>query len=189
VAVQHETTLFDVCDFKVFEMLNDVPGASAGPSYGPAIDVPGVAAFSGFDPNIVSAELKGDCRVLARQGRIDSMRASFTYGKLALDVLDAIYTGEIFDAAGYAAFRMLAGAETKYFKAEVVITGVDVGLTDARVILYKAQITGGTFFDQTTDNFGQPKFDVDGIGIDSGDEGADYPAAAKTLMADVVING
>lgn len=185
----HQTVLFDVCDFQIQQMLTDVAGASAGPSYGAAIDVPGVSAFSGFDPNIVSAELKGDCRVIARKGRIDSVKAHFEYGKQSLDVLQALFSGRLFDAGTQSGLRLAAGAPTQYFKCTATITGVDVGLTNAQVVFYKATLTGGTFFDQTTDNFGQPKFDVEGIGIDSGQaNAADPPTFFAGLMADILLN-
>ena len=182
-----ETVLFDVCDFKVYEMFSDTAGASAGPSYGPAIDVPGVAGFSGFDLQITSQELKGDCRILAKQGRVDSINASFTYGKLALDVLNAIHDGSLWTSGLDEGFRLKGGAEVKYFKAEAIITGTDSGVEEAKAIFYKAQVSSETLFDQSVDSYGQPKFDVSGIGIDSGPDSAVPPAVEKTLMADVII--
>lgn len=182
-----ESVVFDICDAKVYEMLTDTVGASAGPSYGAAIDIPGVGALSGFDPQITSAELKGDCRVVARQGRLDSINASVTWGKVALDVLAAINDGTIWTSGLSTGLRLTGGAEVKYFKFEGHITGTDAGVDEVKLVLYKAQASSQTIVDQTTDNFGQPKMDMSGIGIDSGADAAVLPLLRPATMADIII--
>lgn len=184
-----ETVVFDICDGKVYEMYADTAGASAGPSYGEAIDLPGIGALSGFDPQIVSAELKGDCRVIARQGRIDSVNASITYGKIAIPVLTALHDMQAFSSGLIEGARIKGGAEIKYFKFTGTITGTDAGVDDVQVIFYKAQLTSETLFDQASDQFGQPKFDMSAIGIDSGAaEGVGpYPGLEVATLADILI--
>lgn len=182
----NESVLFDICDAKIYEMLTDTAGAS-GPTYGPAIDIPGVNALSGFDPQITSQELKGDCRVIARQSRIDSMNADLQNAKIALPVLDALYNGELWTSGNDTGFRILGGTESKYFKLEGIVTGTDVGVEQVKFVLYKATLTSNTLADQAVDNYGQPKYSINGIGIDSGPDSAVAPLPVKALMADIIV--
>lgn len=164
--IAHETVVFDVHDCKVYPLLTDAAGAS--PTYGPAVDVPGIAEV-GIDPNIVTAELKGDARVIAKKGRTDRINFSGTYGKLDIDVLQVILGGAIADggtgAAETSRYRLKSPASLPYFKIAFSIEDVDEGIGNLQVIIYKAQVTGGTLIGSSTDNFGQPTFDAEGIAL------------------------
>ena len=94
--LSHETVMFDVHDCKVAPLLTDNFGEA--PTYGPLVDVPGISEV-GLDPNFVTAELKGDARVIAKKGRIDRFNFSGTYSKLALDVLGVIIGADVQDQA------------------------------------------------------------------------------------------
>lgn len=169
MAVAHETVFFDVHDCKVYPLLTDVTGAS--PTYGAAADVPGIADVS-MDPNLVTAELKGDARVIAKKGRIDRLNFSATYGKLAGDVLTVILGATVTDTTDTATFRLKSPASLPYFKIEFKIEDLDEGIGDLHVVLYKCQVTGGTLIGSSTDNFGQPTFDAEAIAL-NGNVGAD----------------
>jgi hypothetical protein len=183
--VATESVLYDVCDAKVYKLLTDVSGASA-PSYGAAIDIPGIGAMSGFDPQIISNSLKGDCRVIARRGFIESVNFSVVYGKIARDVISAINDASIWDDGDDHGVRLKAGAETNYFKFEGIVTGTDAGVDQVKFVAYKSSATSQTLADQSSDNYGQPKFDANAIGIDSGTASAP-PDLEKDTLVDVII--
>lgn len=121
------------------------------------------------DPNIISAELKGDGgRVLAKKGKTDRMTASATYGKLAMEVVRTLLGGAV-AAAGVApnqtqTYDLLAGTSLPYFYLGFQIVDTDLGVGSVRVELFKCQITGGTLLGGATDSFGQPTFAVEAIG-------------------------
>lgn len=162
----HASVIFDVVDAKVYPLLTDVAGAS--PTYGVGIDVPGIAAVT-VNPNIVSAELKGDARVIATKGRTDRLTVSATYGRLSGDVLATILGSTTTDSGTtpnqLAAFRLKSPASLPYFKLEFQILDVEEGIGDLRVVLYKCKVTGGTLLGTSTDNFGQPTLDADAIAL------------------------
>ncbi|MGV8972718.1 MAG: hypothetical protein ACOH10_10385 [Rhodoglobus sp.] len=165
--VAHESVYFDVHDFKVYPMLTDVSGGS--PTYGAAVDVPGISDVS-LDPNLVTAELKGDAKILAKKGRIDKVAMKATYGKLSLDVLKVVMEGTLTDATTVSAKFAVKGTNSlPYFKAAFTIDDVDLGLGSLQATLHKAQITGGTLITSQTDQFGQPSMDIEGIACASND--------------------
>ena len=164
MSAAHEAILFDVHDFKVYPLTAD---NAASPTYGAAVDVYGIAEV-GLDPNLVTAELKGDGRVIAKRGKIDRLTLSATYGRLSADVLEVIIDATVTDpAADQARARLLAGTPLPYFGCAFVIEDADNGIEDVVVTLYKCQVTGGTLLGQSSDNFGQPTFTLDAIGLAS----------------------
>ena len=167
MAIATETILFDVHDAKVWPMLTDVTAAS--PTYGTAVDVYGISQV-GVDPNMVTAELKGDPRVIAKKGRLDRVNVNATYGKLSFDVLDVILDASV-AAAGTGSTEtqtatLRGGISLPYFKFAAQIQDVDLGLGDLTVVVYKCQITGGSLVGVQTDQFGQPNFTAEGISVD-----------------------
>lgn len=181
--VLHESVVFDVHDCKVYKLLTDVVGGS--PTYGPAVDVPGIAEVS-LEPNFVTAELKGDARVIAKKGRIDRMSFSATYGKVSLDVLSVILGTTVVDSGTgttETAKTTLKGANSlATFKLEFAINDVELGLGNITVALFKCQLTGGTLLGGSTDEFGQPTMDLDAIPLDSNDDMVDI-SFNETLAA------
>ncbi len=174
--LSHATVIYDVNDCKVYPMLTDVAGAS--PTYGAAIDVPGISTISA-EPNLVTAELKGDARVIAKKGRTDRINVSATYGKLSLDALAVLMGGSTGDTAStQAGYRLSSPAPLPYFKLEAQIQDLDVGIGSLRLIVWKCQITGGTLLNTSSDNFNQPSFDAEGIAI----EGT-IPANTNSIVA------
>lgn len=170
MAANRESVVYDIHDFKVYSLLSDT---GASPTYGPGVDVPGIASLS-LSPNFLTAELKGDARIIAKKGRIDKFTGSVTYGKLSLDVLSIILGGNVTDSgtlnAEIAKYRFLGANSLPYWKGEFVINDVEAGLGNLGGKLFKCQITGGNLLDQSSDNFGQPTFDFEAIPLDSTDE-------------------
>lgn len=174
--IPHESVVYDVHDFKVYALLTDPVGGSA--TYGPAIDVPGIAEVS-VEPNFQTAELKGDAKVIAKKGRVDRYNLSATYGKLSLDVLKVLLGGTLTDDASTSATWAHKGANSlAYFKAAFTINDLDLGLGSLHTILYKCQLTGGTLLSGSTDEFGQPELELEAIPLDSNDSLIDVIAYA-----------
>lgn len=174
--LSHSTVVYDVNDCKVYPMLTDTVGAS--PTYGAAVDVPGITEVSA-EPNLVTAELKGDATVIAKKGRTDRINVSATYGKLSLDALKVIMGGTTGDTASTAAgYRVAAPAALPYFKIEFQVQDLDVGIGSLIVVLYKCQLTGGTLINTSSDNFNQPSFDAEAIAIDG-----TLPANTNSIVA------
>lgn len=160
MTIAQETVVFDVHDFKVAPMLTDSTGA---PTYGALVDVPGIAEVS-LDPNFITAQLKGDAKVMARKGRVDAFNVSATYGKLSLPVLKVFLGGAITANGATDANWTLSGDNSlPYFKAVFAINDLDVGLGSLHVTLWKAQLTGGRLLNGSSDNFGQPTATLTGI--------------------------
>lgn len=170
MTITHESVVYDVHDCKVYALLSD---SGASPTYGPAVDVPGIAEVS-LEPNFVTAELKGDARVIAKKGRIDRMSLSATYGKVSLDVLAVILGTTVVDSGttpNQVASTSLKGDNSlASFKLEFKIDDVELGLGNVVVTLHKCQLTGGTLLGGSTDEFGQPTMDMDAIPLDSTDD-------------------
>lgn len=165
MAVPHESVVYDVHDFKVYSLTADT-GASTL-TYDAAVDVPGIAEAS-MDPNFLTAELKGDAKIIAKKGRIDKFTMSATYGKVALDVLEVIVGGVTSDVdTNHARWRILGTNSLPYFKAAFKIDDVEEGLGTVAVVAYKCQLTGGTLITGSTDEFGQPTLELEAIPVDN----------------------
>ncbi len=157
---QRASVLYDVNDFKINKLLTDVTTA---PTYSTIVDVPGIASLA-ISPGLKTAELKGDAKVIAKKGTTDRMACSATYGRLSLDALAVFFGGTVADVTGPPVsvnWTLLGTNALPYFKAQFQTLQGEVA--DTHVTLYKCQVTGGTFIDQSTDNFGQPKVDFEAI--------------------------
>lgn len=166
MAANNSSVLYDIKDCTVYPLVSDVTGASAA-TYGTGIDVPGINALS-LDPNIISAEIKGDSRVYATKARIDKLTGAITYSELALDVLAVILGGSIVDtgtgSSEIATYNFVSD-ELPYFKIEALIEDVTDDLAEVVIVIPKAKITGSSLVAQTSDNFAQPSFDFAGVGL------------------------
>lgn len=166
MAAATETILFDVHDARVWPLLTDAVGAS--PTYGTGVDVVGINQV-GIDPNLVTAELKGDATVIDKRGRLDRFNVNATYGKLSTSVLDTILASTTTLAGSgsteTATARFAGGTSLPYFKFACQVQDVDLGLASLTVIVYKCQVTGGSLLGQQSDQYGQPNFTAEGIAI------------------------
>lgn len=154
----HATEAYDVDDFKVFPLLTDAVG-NASPTYGAAIDVPGIASVN-LDPQFVSAVLKGDNgKTLAVRSKIDRFQVSFTYDKLDFDVLATLLGGVVVDKSSTrAGWGVPIGGSFPSFGAACSISDVatEEGVGALHVFWYKNQITGGQILNAGTEKFNQP---------------------------------
>jgi hypothetical protein len=151
------TLVYDVEDFKVYPVLTDATGAS--PTFDTAVDVPGISQVT-LDPNIVSAELKGDGgKVIGFKSRADRYTLSATYGKLSLDVLEVIL-GQASTAVSNDFEMNLDTDELPKFRCafQILDTSDDVG--SVTVDLYVCRISGGSLLSQQSDTFGQPTLEL-----------------------------
>lgn len=166
-ALDHDSIVYDVHDCVVYPLTAD---SGASPAYGTGVDVPGIFSI-GFNPNVVSQELKGDARVLDRRARVDAFNFSATYSKLSLDVLDVIFEATLEDtgsgATEVAKLTFEGGNEPPYFGIVVQLEDTDVDIGAIRLIVWKAKVTGGTLVTSQSDTYGQPTFEAAGIATDS----------------------
>lgn len=178
-ATPRETVLFDIQDFKIQPLIGDDPTVGA-PVYGDVYDVPGIAQVQ-VSPTFVTAELKGDAKVLARKGRTTGFTINATYSLLSLDVLSILFGGSIADTSPTSGDQVdwtLNGTnELPYFLASFIIEDVSTGIGDCTCVLYKCQVTGGDLFNQQTDNFGQHQLQI-----------ATIPLLSNDKMIDVTIH-
>jgi hypothetical protein len=133
-------------------------GSGASPTYGAAVDVPGINSIS-VDPNIVSAEIKGDGgKLIGFKSRIDRMNCSVGYAQLSLDVLEVL-TGQTMTTGTDNEIPFDTDELPKFkLECQILDTADDVG--DVHLILYVCRMTGGTFLGQSSDAFGNPTFDL-----------------------------
>lgn len=162
MAASQSTITFDVQDCKVYAVTADAAG---GITYGAAVDVPGIQEVT-LEPNFVTAELKGDGKVLAKKGKVDRLNFSATYSEMALDVLAVIFGGSVTtggsEDAETASYEF-TGQSLPSFKIEFLINDLESELSELAVILNKCQITGGTLVTGSSDNFGNPSFTAEAI--------------------------
>lgn len=162
MAASQSTITFDVHDCKVYSVTADAAG---GITYGSAVDVPGIQEVT-LEPNFVTAELKGDGKVLAKKGKVDRLNFSGTYSEMSLEVLSIIFGGSVSTSgtlnAEIASYEF-TGQSLPYFKIEFLIDDLESELAELAVVLNKCQITGGTLVSGSTDNFGNPSFTAEAI--------------------------
>lgn len=177
MAALTSTIVYDVTDFRVWPLTAD--DGSASPTYGTGVDVPGIAEVS-LDPNISSAELKGDGTTIARRGRTTGFTLSATYGKVDVNVLKTLLGGST-STGGTANTEWInwtlksSEASTQYFRAAFQVLDVEVGLAAVTVYLNKCAVTGGTLMNQASESYGQPSVEI----------GAIQPNHATTPMIEV----
>lgn len=162
MAANNSTISFDVQDCKVYPVTADAAG---GITYGAAVDVPGIQEVS-VEPNFISVELKGDGKVLAKKGKVDRLNFSATYSELSLPVLATIFGGTL-NLSGAGAAETVEyefdGGSLPNFKIEFLVNDLESDLAEMKFVLNKCQITGGTIFSGSTDNFSTPSFDAEAI--------------------------
>lgn len=162
MAANKSTITFDVHDCKVYPVTADATGSI---TYGSGVDVPGIQEVT-LEPNFVTAELKGDGKVLAKKGKVDRLNFSGTYSEMSLDVLAVIFGGSVTTGgtgSSETAAYEFTGQSLPYFKIEFLISDLESDLAELVVVLNKCQITGGTLVNGSTDNFGTPSFTAEAI--------------------------
>lgn len=170
-APSHQTVTFDVHDAGIAVLLTDP--VTGSPTYDTWTDIPGISQ-AGVDPEFVSAELKGDAKVLARKGKTSGFTVNLTYSVLSLDVQKALFGGTITDTTTVgtesAKYSLLGTNSLPYFKLAFAVQDLTTGAATLHVVLHKCQVTGGSLFDQQTDEFGTRSVQVSAIPTTSTDK-------------------
>lgn len=187
-----ESIVFSVHDLKVYPLLTLGDGTT-DPTYGPAIDVPGVSEVS-LDPEISNATLRGDGKVIDSRSTLDGVTLSFTYSKLSPAVLAALDGGTEEEGTGPSAgttryVRDAADALPRFGFAALV-SEVDAPGGAAKLYGYNAVVSGGSLFAASDSEHGEPSFDASVIGIPKGpmwatdleDTGTALPADGTSLV-------
>ena len=167
MAVAQQAITFDVQDCKVYTIA-DVVGGTYGTSDGK--DVPGIQEVS-VEPNLITAELKGDGKVVAKKGKIDRLNFSCTYSELSLPVLAKILGGTVATAGSdtaESASLSIDGTSLPYFAVAFLLTDLQSqdsndAVASVKMELHKCQITGGTLLSGSTDDFATPSFTAEAI--------------------------
>lgn len=182
-----ESIIFSVHDLKVYP-LTALGDDSTDPTYGAAIDVPGVSEV-GLDPEISNATLRGDGKVIDSRSTLDGVTLSFTYSKLAPAVLAALDGGTEEVGAGgsdgITRYVRNAGDSIPRFAFAALVSEVDSPGGAAKIYGYNAIVSGGSLFAASDSEHGQPSFDASVIGIPKGPMWAiDLEDVATALPAD-----
>jgi hypothetical protein len=93
--ISRVTKLYAVKDAKIAPLLTDPAGGT--PTYGEAIDVPGIKSME-ISGDVEVKELRGDNQLLDSDSSLTNVTVSFPYAKLSLDVLAAQLGGDVTDA-------------------------------------------------------------------------------------------
>ena len=185
--------LFSVHDLKVFP-ITALGDAATDPTYGAAVDVPGVSAVT-LEESITEATLRGDGRVLDSRSVLESLGLSFTYGKLDPDVLAVLDGGTVSTNTAGDTTRYIRDMSSviPYFGFAALVSEVDNPGGAAKIYGYRAKINGGTLFGAEDNSYGQPAFDANVIpldvdpnplfAVDLEDTGSALPADGAALIA------
>ncbi|MEU9198850.1 phage tail protein [Streptomyces sp. NPDC048332] len=139
--LQRFTQVYGIQDAKISPLLTDP--ASGTPTYGTAIDVPGIKTYE-ISGEIEVKTLRGDNKKLATNSALTNVQVAITHAKMSLDVLAAIIGGAVTDTGTTPAQKTswgLTGANANFpaFKLEGVTppNGVDLIGGDVHVVMHK----------------------------------------------------
>lgn len=93
--ISRVTKLYAVKDAQISPLLADPAGGT--PSYGAAIDVPGIKSME-ISGDVEVKELRGDNQLLDSDSSLTNVTVSFPHAKLSLDVMAALLAGDVTDA-------------------------------------------------------------------------------------------
>ncbi|MFD9752669.1 phage tail protein [[Kitasatospora] papulosa] len=139
--LQRFTQVYGIQDAKISPLLTDP--AAGTPTYGPAIDVPGIKTYE-ISGEIEVKTLRGDNKKLSTNSALTNVQVAITHAKMSLDVLAAIIGGAVTDTGTTPAQKTswdLTGdtATMPPFKLEGVTppNGVDIIGGDVHVVMHK----------------------------------------------------
>ncbi|MFJ4918143.1 phage tail protein [Streptomyces sp. NPDC088726] len=139
--LQRFTQVYGIQDAKISPLLTDP--ATGTPTYGPAIDVPGIKTYE-ISGEIEVKTLRGDNKKLGTNSALTNVQVAITHAKMSLDVLAAIIGGTVTDSGTTPAQSTewgLTGANANFpaFKLEGVTppNGVDLIGGDVHVVMHK----------------------------------------------------
>ncbi|MFF2228606.1 phage tail protein [Streptomyces globisporus] len=93
--ISRVTKLYAVKDAKIAPLLTDPAGGT--PSYGVAIDVPGIKSME-ISGDVEVKELRGDNQLLDSDSSLTNVTVAFPHAKLSLDVMAGLLGGDVTDA-------------------------------------------------------------------------------------------
>jgi hypothetical protein len=139
--LQRFTRVYGIQDAKISPLLTDP--AAGTPTYGTAIDVPGIKTYE-ITGEIEVKTLRGDNQKLASNSALTNVQVAITHAKMSLDVLAAIIGGTVTDSGTTPAQKTswgLTGANAVFpaFKLEGVTppNGIDIIGGDVHVVMHK----------------------------------------------------
>lgn len=143
--LQRFTRVYGIKDAKISPLLTDP--AAGSPTYGAAIDVPGIKTYE-ISGEIEVKTLRGDNQKLATNSAVTNIQVSVTHAKLSLDVLTAILGGIVTDSGTTPAQKSvwdLSGSTATMppFKLEGVTppNGIDLIGGDMHVVMHKLTLS------------------------------------------------
>lgn len=143
--LQRFTRVYGIQDAKISPLTADP--AAGTPTYGAAIDVPGVKSFE-ISGEVEVKTLRGDNTKLATNSAVTNIQVAITHAKVSLDVLVAILGGTVTDTGTTPAQKSvwdLTGDTATFppFKLEGVTppNGVDIVGGDMHVSLHKLTLS------------------------------------------------
>jgi hypothetical protein len=160
--IPQQTITFDVHDCKIAPMLTDT-STEDEPTYGAWLDVPGIQQFQ-LNPQFITAELKGDGKTLDNRAKTSGFDVTANYAMLDLQVMKALLGGTYLNTGGVEASWTLGGDNSiPYVRIAFSIEDVSSGLGNVAVLLNKAKVSGGSLFDQQTDQYGTRSMQLSAI--------------------------
>lgn len=140
--VTHTSVVFAVKDAKISPMTADVAGSA--PTYGAAIDVPGIKSVT-VSGDIITSTLRGDFANLAARSALGDVTVEFEHGKLSLDALAAMTGATVTDTGvtpNQVATWGLNGDENfPPFRFQGVSAGADPIAGDVLLVLNKVTLS------------------------------------------------
>ncbi|MFF7534873.1 phage tail protein [Streptomyces bobili] len=143
--LQRFTRVYGIQDAKISALTADP--ASGTPTYGTAIDVPGIKTFE-VSGDVEVKTLRGDNKKLATNSALSNVQVAVSHAKVSLDVLVAILGGEVTDSGTTPAQKSrwdLKGSTATFpaFKLEGVTpaNGTDLIGGDFHVVLHKLTLS------------------------------------------------
>jgi hypothetical protein len=181
------SVVFSINDMKIYPM-TDPGDDSTAPTYGAAVDVPGVMSIA-LDQSITEAVLRGDGKVLDRRSVLDSIELAFSYAKLDPAVLAVLDGGTVTTGTDPVTTRYVRTATDSVpsFGFACLVSEVDKVGGAAKVYGYNAKLTGGGIFGASDNDYGDTSFDAkaDPAQIDPGPMfSVDLEDVATALPAD-----
>lgn len=142
MALSHVSKVFAVKDAKISKLTADASGAA--PTYGAAIDVPGIKSVT-IGGEVKTAELRGDNTRLDFDAILSGISLTFGYAKMSLDAL-GVFLGSTVTDAGVtpnqtATLSVKPTDRFSYFKFQAVAAGADTIGGDVLITIHKAILT------------------------------------------------
>jgi hypothetical protein len=175
----HISKFYAVKDAAVFPMTADPAAGTA--TYGTKVDIPGIKSVT-ISGTVKTVELHGDHTLMDSDSVLEKLQVTFHHAKESFSVRATILGGTPSDSgstpAQIAKWRLL-GTDTlfPYYKFEAQAAGVDLGLGDGHLVLWKCKTSNFPNIGLAEDDY--ETFNVDAYVI---------PRLADAFWLDVLFN-